>query len=420
MNEPDNEHEPEPEQHEHVEPDDSSSSSEEEDEVEGEVEEEDEEEEEEEETHAVPAESSDEETATANEDPTTVVNVLLPPPVNNAMRKNTPKMRIKLSLRKLPTLANRKSPTTTVSEQPPKEDIDIDSTKPSTAATKRKPNPSRPIRIPPIASPGLLMVPPGSSNTTTSVKKYVTPTSVFDQNMEMAGYTTEARSKRPHRGSSVQRQIGDMFDSNVSLSLRFPSMVPPDLMKDDKIPHLLMQSLDPKDKKRTPCGPTSFRDMMPASLSIPYPEDFIEKRVKYVQEVEARERAIIAHQHAEEAMEMSKESTDATGDKPPVNPITIPPIPEPPEPPQINEMGGNSNWQEEKFETKDHPIYFPKGKESFVTHLDKDCFHISTGRYFGLRTNWIADPNFVGPNAPGMSGLNASGGSGLGKFICIL
>jgi hypothetical protein len=48
-----------------------------------------------------------------------------------------------------------------------------------------------------------------------------------------------------------------------------------------------------------------------------------------------------------------------------------------------------------------------------VAHLDPHCFHITEGRYFGLQSNFTADPNFVGPNAPGISGVNASGGSGL-------
>ena len=89
--------------------------------------------------------------------------------------------------------------------------------------------------------------------------------------------------------------------------------------------------------------------------------------------------------------------------------VVIPPIPEPPSPPQIKDMNG---LDLETFEDQ-HPYYLPKGKEHFVAHLDKNCFHIVDGRYFGLLTNNIADPHFVGPSAPGISGLNISGGTGL-------
>ena len=62
-----------------------------------------------------------------------------------------------------------------------------------------------------------------------------------------------------------------------------------------------------------------------------------------------------------------------------------------------------------------HPLYPPRpeGGQSLVSHLDKDCFHVVDGRYFGLSSNRIADPNFCGPNAPGLHGLSLSGGTGL-------
>jgi hypothetical protein len=65
-----------------------------------------------------------------------------------------------------------------------------------------------------------------------------------------------------------------------------------------------------------------------------------------------------------------------------------------------------------KFEGE-HPLYFPKGQKQLVEHLDKTCFHVTDGRYFGLLTNSVADPHFIGPNAPGISGINLSGGAGL-------
>ena len=91
--------------------------------------------------------------------------------------------------------------------------------------------------------------------------------------------------------------------------------------------------------------------------------------------------------------------------------IVIPPIPEPPSPPRIHELDG---FDPDAFEDN-HPLYPPRleGNQSLVSHLDKDCFHIVDGRYFGLSSNRIADPNFCGPNAPGLHGLSLSGGTGL-------
>jgi hypothetical protein len=88
----------------------------------------------------------------------------------------------------------------------------------------------------------------------------------------------------------------------------------------------------------------------------------------------------------------------------------IPPIPEPPSPPRLSEIDG---FDPEAFEDR-YPIYLPKARDlSLVAHLDEACFHIVDGRYFGLSSNSIADPNFVGPNAPGLAGLSLSGGTGL-------
>jgi len=92
------------------------------------------------------------------------------------------------------------------------------------------------------------------------------------------------------------------------------------------------------------------------------------------------------------------------------NPVAVPPIPTPPQPPPLSEFQGLNT---ESFED-DHPYYPPKGKKSFVAHLDKKCFHVTEGRYFGLSSNYIADPHFVGANAPGILGISSSlGATGL-------
>lgn len=87
----------------------------------------------------------------------------------------------------------------------------------------------------------------------------------------------------------------------------------------------------------------------------------------------------------------------------------IPPIPRPPSPPHLSEL---TMLDKTEFNDAAHPIYLPKSKE-LVAHLDKDCFHISEGRYFGLSCNRIADPHFVGPVAPGLNGLNLTASNGL-------
>ena len=394
-----------------------------------------------------------------------------------SLTKRPPKMRLKLSMRKLPTLANRKLTGTTPRPDPNNSDeedevkatiVDSDDaaedqataavlggetssqTDPGAAAVPSKPkrrtvnNPSRQIRLPPIASPGLYMAPPSLVPKEKIAKNgFIAPADVFDYNMELTGYTRENRTKRPHRGSSVTRTIGDMFDSNVALSLRFPPLIPPanerqqvDDHKDDMevdgetklfdLRQRLINSLTRKNGRemmatseasssRKRHKPLRISDMVPVSLSITYPEDFVNNQIKYVEDVNRREQAIINYQDAL-FLAQSAVSDDGSDDN---NNDTlkdarlpaVPPIPNPPTPPHLKDLSG--------LETKlyqDHgntAICLPKGKDDFVAHLDPNCFHVVSGRYFGLSSNFIADPNFVGPNAPGIAGMNASGGSGL-------
>ncbi len=120
------------------------------------------------------------------------------------------------------------------------------------------------------------------------------------------------------------------------------------------------------------------------------------------------------YQEQELLLDQEKERLEMAGKPVPENftkPIVdIPPIPTPPTPPKLSSIDG---FEPEAFEDL-HPIYLPKTREqTMVAHLDKACFHIVDGRYFGLSSNYVADPNFVGPNAPGLSGLSISGGTGL-------
>lgn len=318
---------------------------------------------------------------------------------------------------------------------------------PSTKSTKRRTaTATRSIRLPPIGSPGLLMPSSsghsfgsnGGSNGGATKNNYVTAASVFDHAMSLAGYTTESRTQHPHRGSSIQRVVGDCFDSNVKLSLHFPELVPVDFLSRSEneetkgLTRLLIKSFETSSSKsegnndrddsatangiaggntQKKRGRRKFSDMIPLSLTIPYPESYLQKRLKYVEEVDARERAIVAFQEAEEEVSMAKELGVAAGeDSSPSRPtIMIPPIPDPPSPPTLKEMKGFPVCEY----TDQHPLYTPRGKDEFVAHLDKNCFHVVDGRYFGLETNFIADPNFVGANAAGIAGVNTGGGAGL-------
>jgi hypothetical protein len=323
----------------------------------------------------------------------------------------------------------------------------------SAPSKKRASQPARAVRLPPISSPGLL-IPPSAVvyQVDVDANGFTTPAFIFDYCMSLAGYTTQERTENPHRGSSVRRVVGDMFDSDVSFALHFPPLVPKELWNlpvhdqesakdgdgkaqnsDQDAPRdaaqLLLRALAPPGPKKehalaktdmgteqAPPGTTSktsrkrrrpwnFSEMAPLSLTLPYPEPYIQKRLRYIEKVQERERAIVASQQAAEKAEAASErhelrvSTGKDGEvtpPPSPEPIQVPPIPEPPSPPRFSEVENESK----------------KSHEKLTCHIDPLCINPG-GRYFGLMTNSIADPNFVGPNAPGSAGLNVSGGTGL-------
>lgn len=387
-----------------------------------------------------------------------------------------PKMRLKLSMRKLPISSHRK-PTGSVQTNDPNENSDDEEVKatvvdsddggddhvvaavvgeehthqsqqPGAVTSSAKPkrrtasNTPRQIKLPPIASPGMFMTPPSVVLKEKIAKNgYIAPADVFNHNMELAGYTLENRTKRPHRGSSVTRTIGDMFDSNVALSLRFPPLIPPvnelngtedetqqtEVKTENRPTDIRQRLIDALQKKngridtvnnesmpsRKRKKPLRLAEMVPVSLSITYPEEYVRQQVEYVRKVHHREKAIVEYQEALFLAQSSRsdDGSDGNGTSADTSTPRVPPIPEPPKAPNSNELVGlMQNWNHGDDRG---PIVLPKGKEEFVAHLDPNCFHITEGRYFGLTTNFIADPNFVGPNAPGLAGMTASGGSGL-------
>ena len=281
------------------------------------------------------------------------------------------------------------------------------------------------VRIPYLTSPGLKV--PAVYNG----KAYELPSQVFDAAMETAGYSLEARTQKPYRGSSTTRTVGDMFDSNTKLTLHFPPLVPPELWKGDsqdgadgpvskeQLPDRLIGILkrsrehektsiemslenangDSQSKRSITSG--SYKETLPVSLTIPYPDSFIQRQLDYKEQVFKREVAIRKRQAAELDLEPGAEL-------PPGSLPKIPPIPHLPTPPVMSFLPGFLDEHQDNF-----PLYPPKTSRDFVGHLDPQCFHVSEGRYFGLSSNRIADPNFVGANAPGIGGSNAAGGAGL-------
>ena len=403
------------------------------------------------------------------------------PQVTTGISTVPPKMRIKLSLR-LPTKAN-KGKTSLLRKETKSVDVQtatiaasddeneavaevVSSSAPSAITTtvplttkpaKRK---LKPVRVPAMSSPGLLLPPSsGIFRGEADTNGFSSPASVFDHCMILAGYTMEERMENPHRGSSVKRSVGDMFDSDVKLTQNFPKLIPKELMvyqfdtkkksetfhdnNDDNdddddaesmntypLVKMLVKALTSKDsnskheivtdtslkRKR----PWSFQDMIPLSLTIPYPESYCKERLEYVKAVETREAIIIAAQETiletEKIKERYKEEVArksvADMPAPPALPksIEVPPIPEPPAPPRLTDLTTQLDMQ---LDDTKHPLYPPKNNTDFVTHLDPNCFHISEGRYFGLLTNLVSDPHFIGPSAPGITGLTVSAGTSL-------
>lgn len=359
--------------------------------------------------------------------------------------KNKPKEVKKRPTLKLPTSSLAK-PAPVESSAPP--------TKRASASSSLKS-----IRITPMSSPGLLLNLRGEAGTAHSV---------FTQTMATAGYTTEARSKNPHRGSSVQKTVDDLFDSDVKFCARFPKLVPDDLVfqsssvrdppasiikaeaeststqdptamasqKEDRATALmnrLRNALQPKTNDETPDSimssengsdnaPTDstkrsnripqYSDMIPISLSLTYPEKYIQKRLEYVKKVNEREKAIIEMQEKQHEALLTDPMTETK-----MNTNNIPPIPIPPDVPTRDDLRRITNVEEifgsQDQQQQNHPLYIPKNKE-LVKHLDQNCFRAIDGRYFGLSSNAIADPYFFGPNAPGIvGGLTFSASTGL-------
>ena len=143
-----------------------------------------------------------------------------------------------------------------------------------------------------------------------------------------------------------------------------------------------------------------FAGMIPLSLTVPYPDDYLLRQAKYLREVKQREKAIVAAQEATDAIEIEREAAEMLG-KPYTGPresnIVVPPIPHPPRPPGIKEM---KKLDPAIFGRNAEERLYPL-KDTKNEHLDPHCFHITQGRYFGLECNHTFDPTWNGPNCLG-------------------
>ena len=334
----------------------------------------------------------------------------------------------------------------------------------SSHTKKRK---SVPIRLPPMSSPGLLLTGnhfrgaggSANQNNNTSNDLLVSPNAVFTKTMGTAGYTIESRTKNPHRGSSIELVVDDLFDSNIGFCRRFPELIPKDLITVPKpkpntstkitptLPERLIKAFQINNRKSFSTSSSSERssslnklilsiadsditgtsskkwdknipqysDMIPLSLTLPYPDKYIEKRLEYVKEIGIREKAIVILQKERESFETTQERRENSK----CSVQDIPPIPVLPDSPTLSEMKDLPCIEEifgsEEQRKQHHPLYLPKNK-MLVDHLDKRCFHIVEGRYFGLLSNYIADPHFFGPSATGIGNLSSSSGLSTATF----
>jgi len=98
--------------------------------------------------------------------------------------------------------------------------------------------------------------------------------------------------------------------------------------------------------------------------------------------------------------------------------IFIPDIPTPPSPPPTVMCDGENDRQLEMkgidCDASVVQMLVPKVDQTLLRHLDQSCFlPTMSGRYCGLLSNHISDPQFCGILAPGIAGNTVGGGTGL-------
>eukprot|EP00557_Chaetoceros_sp_GSL56_P004974 CAMPEP_0176495564 /NCGR_PEP_ID=MMETSP0200_2-20121128/10723_1 /TAXON_ID=947934 /ORGANISM="Chaetoceros sp., Strain GSL56" /LENGTH=908 /DNA_ID=CAMNT_0017893449 /DNA_START=153 /DNA_END=2879 /DNA_ORIENTATION=- len=363
--------------------------------------------------------------------------------------------------------------------------------------------------IPPIASPGLYVVPPSSvTQLYRSQQKqatqlgqgkghdddddddeapvielnddgYIAPSLLFDHALYEAGFSKKKMSQAKHYGSSILWTVDDIFSRDFSL-------IDTDIMPEHHFHQITNDEAFCDTKSLSSKRGLQFDDMIPTSLKISLPKSYIDAKQEYVRKVTEREhklkeyhKQLDANEDAMDAYEMSlhewqvrkklyeknnqrsqrikpeslhnetkqEDTSDRTptcstiedfstipGDSQelqdrseeknsktinnsvyeqeiaPYGPKPVPPIPSPLvefppilAPPSLSEYLKNDQ-QLSNYEI--NPLLsMQESERSRLAHLDPKSFMID-GRYYGLFTNNIADPQFVGPHAPGISGLS--------------
>ena len=244
-----------------------------------------------------------------------------------------------------------------------------------------------------------------------------------------------------HRGSSTTRTIEDLFDRWIPgeearklMPKDFYEVIPchiedeyqPGTMKTESLSVLqafqkslgsyLENLYDEQDEsendveingdvysplplhERLPYLPQDYKDMLPITLISPYAEDFTYKAkwANYTSEVNYRELCIAqSQQFAKQKSKKPKhqdsqdpDEVNSSVQEPQV--VMIPHVPKPPSPPPL--LATKARYQ-------------PEPQEHLLKHLDRDMYAPTTSRYHGLLSSAIADPQYVGPNAPGLLGL---------------
>ena len=113
-----------------------------------------------------------------------------------------------------------------------------------------------------------------------------------------------------------------------------------------------------------------------------------------------------------DTIDLSKENGNEKPESKEDNKIELPPKPEKPTFPPIIEVPPVPMPPKLAPETSTADNHFDEKKKDLVAHLDPALFQRNR-RYYALMSNNIVDPQFVGPNAPGIVLNSHNNGNGL-------
>ena len=321
------------------------------------------------------------------------------------------------------------------------------------------------IKYPPLTSPGLLL----NANVITT-PSYVFQESLDDVGYTEK---YRVRNSANHKTGTFRKEVGDMFDSNVILNNVNIDQVLMDRtfvnsqQCDDFMQELNQYAQEGKESYEDCENRVQFQDMLPMSLITNYPQSYKDELELYTRRVLEREEVIrynvsfnldkkkggivVVKEEMKEEMNTSNDvgttasdntnheskatttgdtegsltytasdkptkelpqskvmtptQTDNASEKPTLK--EVPPIPEPP---TIPEMSHTTTSEDEidndntSTAANDNVLSY-----RYTAHLDPACF-FPTMRYYSLSSNNVADPYFVGPNAPGITSSTSNVG----------